>query len=139
MQPRIIAIDFGLKRCGLAISGPLGISLNPLDTINSEELVDGLESLCKEYDVATLVFGDSQHKDGVENKQVKQQSKIIAILKNRLDPNIVIDSIDESFTSFEAKQLIFQSGIKKKERRNKSLVDKVSAVLILQRYIESKL
>ncbi len=139
MQPRIIAIDFGLKRCGIAISGPLGISLNPLDTIENSALLPKLVELCHAYDVSTIVFGESQHKDGTTNKQVKEQLKVIDKLKTSIDTNIKIDTIDESFTSFEAKQIIFQSGVKKKERRNKSLVDKVSAVLILQRYIESRL
>ncbi len=138
MNPRIIAVDFGLKRSGLAMSGPLLIAINPLETIHSSQLIDVLLSLTREYEIGTIVFGDSRHKDETLNRQGKELVGVIRKLKKVLPKHVIIDYEDESFTSVEAKEFLMASGVKKKKRRQKHSIDQMSAVIILKRYIESK-
>lgn len=138
MTKRIIAVDFGLKRSGLAMSGPLLIAINALETIHSSQLVDELVRLTKEYDIGTIVFGDSRHKDESLNKQAKELLGITRKLKKLLPREITIDYEDESYTSMEAKDLLMASGVKKSKRREKHAIDQMSAVIILKRYLESK-
>ena len=138
MQKRIIAVDFGLKRSGLAMSGPLLIAINPLETIHSSQLIDVLIGLTREYEIGTIVFGDSRHKDETLNKQGKELVGIVRKLKRTLPREVIIDYEDESYTSMEARDLIMASGVKKSKRREKHSIDQMSAVIILKRYLESK-
>ena len=138
MQKRIIAVDFGLKRSGLAMSGPLLIAINPLETIHSSQLIDVLIGLTREYEIGTIVFGDSRHKDETLNKQGKELVGIVRKLKRTLPREVIIDYEDESYTSMEARDLLMASGVKKSKRREKHSIDQMSAVIILKRYLESK-
>lgn len=134
---RILAIDYGLKRCGMAISGPLRISINPLDTVSTDDVVDKILNVFSEYEIEMVLFGESRHKDGTPTKHMTNVKKLIDILRKKVKQEFKIAYVDESFTSFEAKSLMFEQGVKKKKRREKQMVDKVSAVLILKRYLDS--
>ena len=136
MQKRILAVDFGLKRTGLAMSGPLLIAINRLDTVHTSDLMDTILDLSKQYEIGTIVFGDTKKIDGSANKQTSELVGFLRKLKLKL-PAMQIELEDEAYTSIEAKQLMIDSGVKKKKRRTKALVDQMSAVIILKRYLES--
>lgn len=132
-----MSIDYGTKRVGVAVSDPLQIIANGLDTIATEKIFDFLKKYIKEEVVETLVVGMPMHLDG---NPAQIADKVEAFIKTfqKLFPDIKVETRDERFTSEDAKRIIIKSGAKKKKRRDKSLVDKVAAVLILQDYMESK-
>jgi putative Holliday junction resolvase len=132
---RIMAIDYGTKRTGLAVSDPLQIIASGLDTIATHELLDFLETYFNEEEVEAVVIGEPRHADGNPTKITHLIIGLERKLK-KLYPEKRVILQDEAFTSADAKQIILQSGAKKKKRREKGLVDKISAVLILQEYME---
>ncbi len=134
---RIMAIDYGLIRTGIAVSAPLQIIANGLETVPTENLIDFLKAYLSEETVETIVVGEPLHLDGTPAQITPQINGFLASLR-RIFPMVDIARQDERFTSVEAKRIILDSGVKKKKRRDKSLVDKVSAVLILQSYMEEK-
>ncbi len=129
-------MDYGSVRTGLAVTDPLRLSINPLDTISTTLLEDTLLRKLAEGQIDTVVFGYPTHADGTATELVKK----IEILKKNIQskfPSVRFVMIDESYTSKEAMgQLIFM-GVKKKQRRNKSTIDQMSAVIILKKYLES--
>lgn len=130
-----MALDFGAKRTGIAVTDPLQIIATGLDTVDTAKLLTFLELYLKKESVEKIVFGLPTHKDGSYTHLKKDIDKMAeAILK--LDEQMVIDFEDESFTSSYAKDIIFASGVSKKKRRDKAHVDKISAVVILQRYLK---
>lgn len=131
---RILSIDYGRKRCGIAATDPLQIIVTAIDTVSTHTLLEYLDTYLTQEEVEKIVFGKPTHADGSETFLMEDINTFIKkILKQY--PNLVIDFQDESFTSFDAKNIIMQSGAKKKKRRDKALIDKVSAVLILQKYL----
>ena len=131
---RILAIDFGTKRSGIAVTDQLQIIVSGLDTVDTPTLKNYIIDYCKLEEVEKIVIGRPTHRDGTETKLFKTINELVEQLKKKL-PSIKFDFEDESFTSQEAKQIILRSGYSKKKRRNKGLVDRVSAVLILQNYL----
>lgn len=132
---RIIGIDYGTKRVGIAVTDSLQIIVNGLDTVPTAEIFDFLKKYMEEEEVECIVVGEPMHKDGNPAQIAHLVVGFIRKLK-KLFPEIKVDTQDERFTSKDAKAIILQSGIKKKKRRNdKDLVDKISAVLILQDYL----
>lgn len=131
---RIMGIDFGQKRTGISVTDPLQLIVNGLDTVETKFLKDYLTNYLTSEEVEKIVFGLPTHKDGNFTYLKKDIDSMVAELKKAF-PAIEIDFIDEAFTSVESKAIIFQSGAKKKKRQDKALVDKVSAVLILQKYL----
>ncbi|MCB0549624.1 MAG: Holliday junction resolvase RuvX [Phaeodactylibacter sp.] len=134
---RILAIDYGTKRTGLAVTDPLQIIANGLDTVATSELEDYLQRYLEQEEVEAIVVGEPFYPDGNPAQIHHLVVGFVRRLK-KLFPDIEVVTHDERFTSEEAKQIILQSGAKKKKRRDKGLVDKVSAVLILQDYLETK-
>lgn len=134
---RILAIDYGTKRTGLAVTDPLQIIANGLDTVATKDLEAYLRQYMDQEEVETIVVGEPFYPDG-NPAQIHHLVIGFARRLKKLFPNIAVVTHDESFTSEEAKQIILQSGAGKKKRRDKGLVDKVSAVLILQDYLETK-
>ncbi|MFT5166475.1 MAG: putative Holliday junction resolvase [Saprospiraceae bacterium] len=134
---RILAIDYGTRRVGVAVSDPLQIIAGGLDTVPTEGLFGFLKKYIAEEEVETLVVGMPMHLDG---NPAQIADKVEAFIKKfkELFPGILVETQDERFTSVDAKKIILQSGAKKKKRQDKSLVDKVAAILILQEYMESK-
>ncbi len=134
---RIISIDYGLKRVGLAVSDPLQIIATGLDTVATKDIFDYLKNYFETEAVECMVVGEPMHLDGNPAQIAPQIETFINKIK-KLYPDLKIARQDERFTSFEAKQAILQSGAKKKKRQDKGLVDKISAVIILQNYMESQ-
>ncbi len=132
---KIIAIDYGSKRVGVAITDSLKMIAFGLSTILTEEVFIFLDELIKKESVSEIVVGLPKNLDNSQNEITDAVSAFINKL-NQKYPDIVINSIDERFTSKMAKKTILDSGVNKKRRRNKSLVDKVSATIILQSYLQ---
>ena len=133
---RIIAIDYGTKRVGLAVTDLLQIIANGLDTVPTKEIFDFLKDYMSNEPVEKIVIGEPLHLDGNPTYVTPLVYEFADKLR-KLYPNKEIILQDERFTSADAKRIIIASGAKKKKRRDKSLVDKISAVLILQEYMES--
>ncbi len=131
---RVLAIDVGAKRCGLAVTDPLKISVNPLAGVPRDELMDYLEHYFKDHDVEILVLGLSQAINGQDNPIMKEVRTIENELIRKF-PSLVIDYQDEFNSSKEAARLMVDIGVKKKNRRKKENVDILSASIILQRYL----
>lgn len=135
-MPRILAIDLGTKRTGLAVTDPLKILANPLETIETFRLLEYLKTYCSREDVETLVLGFPVRLNGQDNEMTP---KVLA-MKERLEkafPDKKIELMDERFTSKMAKQSMIAMGSKKKDRKEKAgNLDKVSAAIILQSYLE---
>ena len=134
---RVLAIDYGTKRTGIAVTDPLKIIPNPLDTVSTASLFDFLADYLAKEEVELIVVGEPLHPDG---NPTRIHHLVIGLVRKlrKAYPGIEVELHDESFTSEDAKKLILQSGAKKKKRRDKSLIDKVSAALILSDYLESK-
>jgi putative Holliday junction resolvase len=135
--PRILAIDFGLKRTGIAVTDPLQIIATPLQAVESSLLIPFLERYLTKEEVEAIVIGDPKNLDGSDNALTAQVHELAEILKRKF-PGKKVVLVDERFTSRMAQQSILKSGLKKKDRREKSLTDIVSAALILQHYMDSK-
>lgn len=131
---RILAIDFGLKRTGIAVTDPLKIIASGLTTVPTPETLDFLKKYCSEEDVESFVVGLPLYPDG-NPAQITPQADAFAEKLKKLFPGKPVIRQDERYTSNQAKQIILQSGIKKQKRRDKSLVDKVAAALILEQYM----
>jgi len=136
-MPRILSIDYGQKRTGLAVTDPLQIIANGLDTVATTDLQEWLFNYIATETVAEVVIGYPKHQDGNPTALTANIEKLKNTLIKQF-PQLIVSYVDEAFTSYEAKQIILQSGVRKKKRRDKGLVDKISAVLILQNYLESK-
>ncbi len=114
----------------------LRISINPLKVLPPENLLDFLKNYIESEPVEQVVIGWPTHKDGVETYLVKEIKKFLSSFAE-IFPEIEIVKVDESFSSREARQLIWESGAGKKKRREKSLVDQMSAVLLIKRHLDS--
>ena len=133
---RILAIDYGLKRTGIAVTDPLKIIANPLETVETHLLMKFLEQYFQREVVDCIVVGDPKNLDNTP-AQISNAVNQFVIEFQKKFPNIAVKRTDERFTSKIAKQTILASGVNKKTRRDKSLVDKISAVIILQSYLET--
>ena len=131
---RIIGIDYGTKRVGLSTTDPLQIIVSGLNAIPTTEVFDFLQDYIAKEEVECIVVGDPMHEDGRPAQIAHLVVGFVRKLK-KLFPEIKVDTQDERFTSQDAKEMILRSGIKKKKRRDKGLVDEVSAILILQDYL----
>jgi len=132
---RILSIDYGRKRCGIAATDPFQIIVSPVDTVPTHGLFDFLVEYIKNEEVEKIVFGRPTHADGNETFLMDDIRSFVKRIEKKY-PDIAIDFQDESFTSVEAKNIIMMSGAKKKKRRDKELIDRVSAVIILQKYLK---
>ena len=134
---KAIGIDYGTKRVGISISDSSQIIATSLCTVESNNLFSFLKDLLKKEEVDTIVIGEAKNLDNTETNSTKQIYQFIEKLKNQF-PKVLIKTIDERFTSKIAFQSIIDSGIKKKKRQNKSLIDEVSATIILQDFLSYK-
>ncbi|WP_373396962.1 Holliday junction resolvase RuvX [Algoriphagus halophilus] len=135
-MPRILAIDLGTKRTGLAVTDPLKMLANPLETIETSKLLDYIKTYITKEEVDTLVLGLPTRLNGQDNEMTPR----VLAMKEQLEksfPNQKIELMDERFTSKMAMQSMIAMGSKKKDRREKAgNLDKVSAAIILQSYLE---
>ncbi len=134
---KAVGIDYGTKRIGISISDSSQIIATALCAIENKNIFSFLKELIEKEDVDTIVVGEAKNLDTTETDVSKQIYQFVKKLKNQF-PKILIKTIDERFTSKIAFQSIIDSGIKKKKRKNKSLIDKVSATIILQDYLTYK-
>jgi putative holliday junction resolvase len=128
-------MDYGVKRCGIATTDPFQIIVTALTTIDTPEIFVFFEKYLKEERVEKLVIGLPVHKDGNFTSLKKNIDIFVASFRAKW-PEVTIDFADEQFSSVHAKQIIMDGGAKKKTRQDKALVDRVSAVVILQRYLK---
>lgn len=135
-MPRLLAIDYGTKRTGLAVTDPLKIIATALTTVESRELIKFLKEYTTKEVVEAFVLGMPKTLSNEDSENAKYVRIFAEILKKEI-PSIPIHYADERFTSSIAKQSMIDSGMKKKDRRVKSNVDKISATLILQTFMES--
>lgn len=134
---RIIAIDYGKKRTGIAVTDPLQIIAQGLCTIESNQLVWFLKSYFQKEEVSEIVIGYPKNLDNTDTDITKKVEKLNQQFQKLFaDKKTIL--IDERYTSKIAFQSIIDSGINKKERKNKALIDEVSATIILQSYLEQK-
>lgn len=131
---RIMAIDFGLKRTGIAVTDPLKIIASPLTTVPTAQLLDFIKNYCATEQVEAFVVGLPLHLDG-NPAQISQHVDGFAKRLAALFPDCPVHRQDERLTSVEAKRIILNSGIKKQKRQDKSLVDKIAAAVILEQFM----
>lgn len=134
---RILAIDYGKKRTGIAVTDTLQIIANGLATIPTHELEKFMVDYTQKEDVELFVVGLPTQTNGQPSENQARVKQFVEKLKNKI-PNIPTIFHDERFTSVLAHQAIIESGIKKKKRQDKGLVDEISATIILQSYMEQK-
>jgi putative holliday junction resolvase len=134
---RIIGIDYGKKRIGLAVTDPLQIFASPLETVSPAEFYPFIENYLKKEVIDAFVIGYPVQMNNQPSESVNQINPFIKKLR-RAFPEIQIHLVDERFTSQMALQTMINGGVKKNDRRNKSLVDKISASIILQSFLESR-
>jgi len=134
---RILAIDYGSKRVGLAVTDPLQLIATALTTVGSHEIMSFLEDYIKKESVDCIVVGDAKNLDGSAADSTRLIEDFVKGLRKKF-PQMQIEMQDERFTSKLAFHAMLQSGISKTKRRDKKMVDKISAVLILQSYLERR-
>lgn len=134
---RILGIDYGNKRIGLAVTDPLKIFASPLDTVSTHEFEKYLENYLKSEKIDEFVIGYPVQMNNNPSESVKYINPFLKKLKEHF-PEITIHLVDERFTSKIAFQTMIEGGVKKKDRRDKSMVDKISASLILQSFLDSR-
>jgi putative Holliday junction resolvase len=134
---RIIAIDFGIKRTGLAVTDPERIIASPLGVVPTEQLVPFLVDYINREKVDILVVGEPRDLRGRDTNSSNKVREFYRRLRNKF-PAIPIHLVDERFTSKIAQDAMIRGGMKKKDRRNKGNIDKISATLILQSFLERR-
>ena len=134
---RILALDFGKKRTGIAVTDPLQIIASGLDTVETKQLLTYLNDYISKEEVDIFVVGLPKQMNNQPSDSEQLIQPFIKKLKNAF-PNIPIEREDERFTSKLAFQSMIDSGMKKKQRQNKAIIDKISATLILQSFLNRK-
>ena len=135
---RILAFDYGTKRTGIAVTDPLQLIASGLKTVETSEILTFLKSYCTDEKVVLFVVGLPKQMNNLPSESEQFIKSFIRNLK-RTFPEIPIKREDERFTSKMALQSMIDSGIKKKQRYNKAMVDEISATLILQSYLKKLL
>ncbi len=134
---RILAIDFGTKRTGLAVTDTLQIIATGLTTVDTKSIFEYLGAYVAKEPVEMFVVGEAKNLDGTEAQSTNAINEFIKSLQNKF-PHIPIVQEDERFTSKMAFQTMIDSGLNKSKRRDKKLIDEISAVIILQSYMQRK-
>jgi len=134
---RILAIDFGTKRTGIAVTDELQIIASGLTTVDTKELLQFLKDYTTKEVVELFLVGEPKQMDNSASESEVHILPFISKLEKAF-PNIPIKRVDERFTSKMAFQTMIDSGLKKNQRKNKALIDEISATLILQSYLYSK-
>ena len=132
---RIIGIDFGRKRTGLAASDPLMVFASALDTVHSANIIDYLQKYSQNETIIRVVVGYPMNLNGAPSEAAKDVDAFLNLLKKKF-PDIPITLEDERFTSVLAHRAMIDGGMKKSDRRDKASVDKISAAIILQSYLD---
>ncbi len=133
-MPRILAIDYGLKRTGIAVSDPFRIIATALTTVPSKELIPFLRDYFKKEEVDQVIIGHPLNWDDTDTHATPLVEKCVLELQKNF-PGLPIEKVDERFTSKMAKDSMLEMGMKKKDRRKKELVDQIAATILLQEYM----
>ncbi len=136
-MPRILAIDFGQKRTGIAVTDEMQIIASGLTTINSVEIFEFLKNYFLTEKVEKIIVGEPKQMDGTPSKSTSIIEKFVEKFKI-IFPEMSIESVDERFTSKMAFQSMIDGGLSRKKRQNKALIDEISATILLQSYLERK-
>ncbi len=134
---RIIGIDYGRKRVGVAVSDPLGIFASALDTIHSAKIIDYLKNYTEKENVVLFVVGYPMNMDNRPSEAAKDVDAFLKLLKKNF-PDIPVETEDERFTSVLAHRAMIDGGMKLKDRKDKASVDRISAAIILQTYLDRR-
>lgn len=134
---RIVAIDYGRKRTGIAVSDTMQIIANGLTTVPTHQLLDFVVKYVTTEPVERIIVGLPKQMNNEASENMKYIEPFVRSLRKRL-PEIPVEFVDERFTSVLAHRTMLEAGLKKKDRQNKALVDEISATIILQTYLESK-
>lgn len=133
---RILAIDYGIKRTGIAVTDPNRIIASGLTTVNTPTLFQFLKEYCAQESVDIFLVGEAKHLDNTPSESMRYIEPFVAKLAETF-PDKEIARIDERFTSKLAFQAMIDGGLKKKQRQNKGMIDQVSATIMLQNYMDS--
>lgn len=136
-MPRILAIDYGLKRCGIAVTDPLQIIAQGLQTVETPQLMKFLKSYTAVEEVEKVIIGLPLNLDDSPTDATPLVQKFIAAFQKHL-PHIPIETVDERMTSKQASQSINAMGLRKNKRQQKELIDQVAATIILQEYLQHR-
>ena len=134
---RILSIDYGRKRTGLAVTDPLQIIAGGLATVSTSELFEWLQAYVAREQVERIVIGEPRQPNGQPSENLPRVQQFVARWRKAV-PTIPIDYYDERFTSVLAHQAMLDGGLKKKARQDKALVDEISATIILEDYMRSR-
>ena len=134
---RILSIDYGKKRTGLAVTDPLQIIAGGLATVSTSELFDYLQQYIAREPVERIVIGEPRQPNGQPSENLARVQNVVNRWRRQV-PQIPIDYYDERFTSVLAHQAMLAGGLKKKARQDKALVDEISATIILEDYLRSR-
>ena len=134
---RILSIDYGRKRTGLAVTDPLQIIAGGLATVATSELFEWLQAYIARESVERIVIGEPRQPNGQPSENLARVQQFVNRWRKAV-PEVPIEYYDERFTSVLAHQAMLEGGLKKKDRQNKALVDEISATIILQDYMRAK-
>ena len=134
---RIVGIDYGRKRVGVAVSDPLGIFASALETVHSAKIIEYLKNYAQKETIVRFVVGYPMNMNGAPSEAAKDVDIFLKQLAKAF-PEIPVSLEDERFTSVLAHKAMIDGGMKKQDRRNKESVDKISAAIILQSFMDRK-
>ena|SRR5690625_753334 len=135
-MPRILSIDYGAKRTGLAVTDPLKIIASGLTTVSTPDLFPYLKEYLKKEEVELFLVGEPRNLDDSPTDATLPARQCVKDLKKHF-PKIPVKQVDERYTSKMAAKTLVDSGLRKKKRRNKALLDEISATIMLQEYLQS--
>lgn len=136
-MPRILCIDYGLRRTGIAVTDPLQIIATGLTTVAYEELLPYLRDYLSKEQVELILIGWPTHLDDSPTHATAHVERFIGVLQKQF-PQIPVQPVDERYTSKMAKDAMLEMGLKKSQRRNKGLVDEIAATIMLQEYLRAR-
>jgi putative Holliday junction resolvase len=134
---RILSIDYGKKRTGLAVTDPLQIIAGGLATVSTSELFDWLKAYLTKEPVERIIIGEPRQPNGQPSENLQRVQQFVNRWRKAM-PDVPIEYFDERFTSVLAHQAMIDGGLKKKARQDKGLVDEISATIILEDYLRSR-
>ena len=134
---RILSIDYGKKRTGIAVTDPLQIIAGGLATVSTSELFDWLKAYLSKEQVERIIIGEPRQPNGQPSENLARVQQFVNRWRKAV-PYVPIEFFDERFTSVLAHQAMLDGGLKKKARQDKALVDEISATIILQDYLRSR-
>ena len=137
-MPRILAIDYGIKRTGIAVTDELQIIASGLTTIPSETIIPFLKDYFSKENVSTVLIGEPKQMNGLPSESTPIIEKFVTTFSTEF-PEMKVVRVDERFTSKMAFQTMIDSGLSRKQRQNKGLVDEIAATILLQDFLTRKM